>query len=359
MAEITRELISAIDISDMFEVLGSFPAQVRKAMEIGRATPSFEKNVNRVLFLGMGGSAIGGDLLRSFFEITPGASHLQVTVNRNYDIPGWVNESTLVIASSYSGNTEETISGVRQALGRTPHIVCITTGGELEQIASSNGKQLIKLPTGLMPRCAIGYSFFSLLGFFRNSSLLGEEAKGRIDRAQEETMRMLEKRASEFMEINPGNKAIALAEKVHGRIPVIYSTSDRLDAVNLRWKGQVQENAKCLAFGSLLPEMNHNEINAWQQPEELQDSFIAILLYDEGNHERNKLRLDILGRMLDDAGRKTVKLHGEGEYLMTRTFDLIYLGDWFSYYLALKYGTDPTPVPIIMTLKDKLAAGEL
>jgi glucose/mannose-6-phosphate isomerase len=150
------------------------------------------------------------------------------------------------------------------------------------------------------------------------------------------------------------NPAFAIAQKIQGKIPVIYSAADRFDTVNLRWRGQIQENAKHLAFGNLLPEMNHNEINGWLQPEEMVRNFIAIFLRDREDHERVQARMEITRKIVGRHAGGALEVESQGETLLARIFSLIHLGDWVSYYLALLNGVDPMPVPVIENLKKQL-----
>ncbi|MFM7774758.1 MAG: SIS domain-containing protein, partial [Candidatus Kapaibacterium sp.] len=154
----------------------------------------------------------------------------------------------------------------------------------------------------------------------------------------------------------PKNPALRLAKRLHGTVPVIYSASERLDAVNVRWRGQIQENAKNLAFGHVLPEMNHNEINGWTFPANARKDFSIVLLRDPADHARVALRFDAVKRILRKSAKEIHEVVGVGDSLLARMFSTIYLGDWVSYYLAMLNDVDPTPVPVIMTLKSALAA---
>ncbi|MEO6046163.1 MAG: SIS domain-containing protein, partial [Candidatus Kapaibacterium sp.] len=271
------EALRTQDPADMYSAILNFPRYAREGVELGRNSPLLSKSkAKRIVILGMGGSAIGGDLLRSYIQSFPGAGGVDIHVSRSYT-PPYVDSRTTVIASSYSGNTEETLAAyqsVRDAAGQS---LVITTGGTLGGWADAAGTKKIVPPGGLQPRAALPYSFFPLLySLAVKSELFGAEVREATERGIDEAMLLLDKLTRKYSTgPKKGNTAFALAEKINGAIPVIYSASDRLDTVNLRWRGQIQENAKYLAFGNLLPEMNHNEISGWGHPRELVGKFVA------------------------------------------------------------------------------------
>jgi glucose/mannose-6-phosphate isomerase len=351
------ENLKKIDSADMFSILKSFPEQVREAIHIGKTAPLFNsKDVKKhIAILGMGGSAIGGDLLRSYSAATPGADHLRFTINRNYDIPGIIDNNTFVIASSYSGTTEETLTCFEKAANITKRLHAITTGGTLEQKSAQYDTPVIKIPGGLQPRCALGYSFFPLLYLMIRSGAYEKNAAEKTYAAIDELLPLLEERSRRYSEISEDNMAINLAKKLHGRPAIIYSADQRMDAVNLRWRCQIQENAKHAAFGNLLPEMNHNEINGWSFPRGFGEDAAMILLRDRDDHPKVKIRFDAIAELLNNSAAEIVHAKGDGEHLLTRMFDLLYLCDWTSYYLAILNDTDPTPIPLISRLKEILA----
>jgi glucose/mannose-6-phosphate isomerase len=345
------------DTQNMFEVLKNFPNQVREACEIGKNCPLFNEynEPTQIVILGMGGSAIGGDLLRSYGASLDGAGHLSIIVNRNYTLPKFVNENTYIIANSYSGNTEETLSGFTEALKKTKHIISICSGGELERESIENNIPVIKIPGGLQPRCALGYSFFPLLYLMMRIGAFKNEAIETTNKAIEELLPMLDDASEKLSELSDDNPAISLAERFSGNIPVFYSASKRLDMVNLRWRCQIQENAKQAAFGNQLPEMNHNEINAWSFPEEIKKIGVPVFLLDPEDHPRVKMRFDALYDIFTEMDYHVYTLISEAKYLLTRMFNLTYMADWTSYYLALINNVDPTPIPLINKLKDYLS----
>lgn len=345
------------DFNNMQDVLVNMDKQLAHAISIGNSLKEikFKEEIKEIIIIGMGGSAIGGDLLRSYLMSSPETKYLRISVVRGYEIPEYVDKHTLIIASSYSGNTEETLSAFNQAKERTNNIIVITSGGELERIADKYKYYLIKLPKGFQPRAALGYSFMILLYVIIKGGFLSEENEDKLKKAIEEALRIIQSKAKDYADTNSkNNKAFNITNDIKGRIPVIYSANNILDAVNLRWRGQFQENAKAIAFGNLIPEMNHNEINGWVMPEELQNKFVFIILKDKLNHPRNKVRFDAVRNILSEQGKDVFTFEGEGNFQITRTFDLLYLGDWISYYLALLYEQDAMEIPIINKLKDYL-----
>ena len=343
--------LKEIDKSNMYEVLLDFPNQIQKAIQIGEsaAINKFDaKGADNIIICGMGGSAIGGDLLRSF---TFYDCKIPVFVNRNYTLPAYANENSIVVISSYSGGTEETLSAYDEALKRGCRIFCVSSGGEVEKKAKENSNLIIKIPGGLQPRCAIGYSFFviyivlSRLGFFT------------YDRNEfENIINNITKKSHIFSDFkSDNNNALNIAGYIYKKLPVIYSSCDLLDVVNLRWRCQINENSKQLAYGNFYPEMNHNEIVGWEQNEHILNKIVVIYLQDIDDLVRIRLRMNITEEIFEEHADSLIVLDGEGDTKLERIFDLIYLGDWVSYHLAIMQNVDPTPVSVIGCLKDKLS----
>lgn len=346
----TPEDISSIDRSNMFALLRDFPAQVREALVIGTNADIRLRTtgIRNIVVCGLGGSAIGGDLLRSYL-----ATELRIpfSVNRMYTLPKYVGPDTLVIISSYSGNTEETNAAHREALKRKAKILCISSNGTTEKLAARARSPFIKIPGGLPPRAALAYSFFPLLlalaqlGFIRSRQ---KEIK--------ETLALLDTKAGLYTSSDQtANPACVLAERMKHRIVICYSSTERFDTVNTRWRGQIAENGKALAFGHVLPEMNHNELVGWKVLEAEMREMQVILLRDKEDHPRVQMRMGITSEVLARYTDRVTEVWSEGEGLLARLFSLIYLGDWVSYYLAILHSEDPTPVAVIDYLKTSLA----
>jgi glucose/mannose-6-phosphate isomerase len=346
----TLDDIKRLDPTGMYGWIKGFPQQVEKAVEIGKRSPISlnAKGVRNIVVTGLGGSAIGGDLVRSYL-----ADELKVpfVVSRHYSLPRFVGKDTLVIVSSYSGNTEETISSHRDAARRKARVLCISTGGETERLATRFKHALIRIPPGLSPRAALGYSFFPMLlacvrlGFVKNKP-----------REINETVSLLKAKASLFASVDsPDNAPLQLAKRLHGKLPVIYSPQEHLDAVNLRWRGQIAENAKQLAFGNVLPEMNHNELVGWKVLPDKLRGMEVVFLRDKSTHPRVSVRVDITKHLVSHYAAGVTEVWGEGRSLLARMLSLVHFGDWLSFYLAILNGVDPTPVAAIDHLKSELA----
>lgn len=343
--------IKAVDTENMFDVLLNFHNQINEAAEIaGKVDVSGvnKEGIKNIVINGLGGSAIGGDLVRSY---TSNEIKIPVYINRNYFLPSFVDSNTLIIISSYSGNTEETVSAYKDAIKKNCKIICISSGGTVEEIAGENQHLLVKIPVGLQPRCALGYSFFTLLITLSKLGFI----KDKTDEINE-VISLLEKKSKVYIEHKlENNKAIKIAESLKGNLPIIYSSVDILDVVNLRWRGQISENAKILAYGNLYPEMNHNELVGWKLNEDILKKIVVVFLKDKEDYERIKLRMEITTEIIEKHTDRIINLNGEGTSRLARIFDLIYLGDWVSYYLAIMNNVNPTPVEAINYLKNKLA----
>jgi glucose/mannose-6-phosphate isomerase len=345
----TMDEIRAVDPAGMYDLLRSFPTQVREAVKIGREAriPFSSRGIRNIVLCGLGGSAIGGDLLRSYIS---GDLGIPFIVNRMYTLPAFVGFGTLVIISSYSGNTEETHAAHREALKRKATVLCVTSGGKTAKLAGRD--PVIRVPGGFPPRAALGYSFFPLLVSLAKSGFITDRS-----RSIRETIALLEERAGVYADPDPvRNPALRLAEQLRGRIGVIYSGAEHFDSVNTRWRGQIAENGKALAFGHVIPEMNHNELVGWKALREPMREMQVFILRDSGDHRRIRLRMDITRQVLGEHTSRITEVWSEGSSLLARMFSLVSLGDWMSFYLAMLHGIDPTPVTVIDRLKRELAS---
>lgn len=350
MSVLTEEIINRYDGSNLRAVIEAFPGQLRDALAIASDVLKGslgDQEYTSVVLGGLGGSAIGGDLVRSYLtdDIV-----IPFEIIRGYDLPEYVDEDTLVIISSYSGNTEESLSLLRQAIERDILPVCITSGGELLREARAMNLTSIVLPQGFQPRAALAYSFTSVLLILQAAEVCSPQ----IDHI-ENAILLCEELSQQYSELSDDNQALSIAQELKPFIPVIYSANDVLGIVNLRWRGQIQENAKHLVFGNVLPEMNHNEILAWDHPEGAASKFkILYLRSSEDEHPRVEKRFDILEGILQDKGLSIRSIHAQGVDRLSRMFSLLVLADWVSFYLAMLNETDPTPIPAIDQLKAAL-----
>lgn len=349
---ITEESVRKVDIGGMYSAIAAMGSHITDAVRLVRdalkgAKLPDKNHIQNIVVAGLGGSAIGGDLVRSY--LLPKLV-IPLSINRTYSLPASVGAGTLVIASSYSGDTEETLAMYDDAKARGAQIVCISTGGELMKRALEAGNLFVKLPTGFQPRAALAYSFVPILLLLDAIGFTSDEGANLA-----KTSDLLTTLAERYAPKNGDNLVVKLAEKMQAKAPVIYSASDLLDTVNLRWRGQIQENAKHVAFGNVLPEMNHNEINGWDHPRSAPDDFIAIFLRTSDEHPRVAKRFAILKEVLQERIIFVEEVQAEGDTPLDRMFSLIALGDWVSLYLAILEGIDPSPVPVISTLKKKLS----
>ncbi|HTP12336.1 MAG TPA: bifunctional phosphoglucose/phosphomannose isomerase, partial [Bacteroidota bacterium] len=310
--------------------------------------PVRSAGVSSILLTGLGGSAIGGDLLRAYLS-----DELAVpfSVNRHYALPEFVGPKTLVIVSSYSGNTEETIAAQKDATRRKARVLCISTGGAVTEFARKRNQPCISIPGGLQPRAALAYSFFPLLIALGKAGFIRPK-----DKDVRETIELLRQKSRLWSTPDASaNPAINLAGSIKGKLPVIYSGVEHLDAVNLRWRGQIEENAKQLAYGNVFPEMNHNELVGWNGLADLMKQMHVVILRDKADHARVAVRENITKEIINRHSSAVTEVWSDGTSLLARMFSLVHFGDWVSFYLAILNGQDPTPVRAIDHLKDALA----
>ncbi len=341
------EKIELVDSFKMFEHLKAFPNQILKSLEISEKAPIFRNNNKKFCILGIGGSAIAGDLLQSYFR-NSNYDNVEIFVNRNYILTKNIDNQTNVIVSSYSGDTEETIEAYNIAKRYTKNIIGITSGGKLAEILPNEGYEIILIPGGLQPREALGYSFFTLM-LVLTKSFENDFEKKQLKTKLINLFHFLKKKAEEYSNLE-ANQALELANDIQNKLVLIYSCEETLSSVATRFKAQLQENAKQLAFASVLPEMNHNEINSFINPKDLIPRIVAIFLKDVNDYPKNQKRIEATFSILSENVFTKILKSEEKDFLF-RMFDLLYLLDWVSFYSAILNGIDPTPIPIIKKLK--------
>ncbi|MDP3147526.1 MAG: bifunctional phosphoglucose/phosphomannose isomerase [Ignavibacteria bacterium] len=340
------ELVKKYDPENQFEVLKNSYKQIEYARNNSYDLEGIDTSrIKNIIVSGLGGSAISGDLMSNFLQ---NEISLPFQVNRNYSIPQYADESTLLLASSYSGNTEETISVLNEALTRRCQIICLTTGGMIKEIADRENLSVILLQKGYQPRYSLGLSFFSLLKVLQTLKLVTTSLE-----LIEKTISLWKKNGDEFSAEN--NLSFQLAEKLVGFLPVIYATADLTSAVGNRFKCQLNENSKVHAFHNAFPELNHNEIIGWETYDERIAKLKAIFIEEESSHPQIKKRFVITGELLTKVGVEIISLSSSQATFQERLLDLIYLTDWISYYLAIQRGKDPSEIEYIHLLKKRLA----
>ncbi|MGB9770778.1 MAG: bifunctional phosphoglucose/phosphomannose isomerase [Candidatus Kapaibacteriota bacterium] len=342
------EKIEQLDKSGMFNHLKNFANQLHESIEIARDSAYFLNKNKNLILLGIGGSAIAGDLLQAYFRNNRHAE-VDIYVNRNYFLFKNVDEKTNIIVSSYSGNTEETLSAYDYVKGRTKNIIGITSGGRLKEILRKDGYPTIEIPKGLQPREALGYSFFTLLLVLWKSFGSQKEFENIVQHLNE-LYEFLLNRGNEYSQ-KEENKASSLAKQIKNKILIVYACEETLTPVAMRIKAQIQENAKNLCFFGTIPEMNHNEINSFRYPEDIISKLKVLILKDRNDHPKNQKRIEATYSILSKSLDVEIVESKENDFLF-RMFDILYFFDWVSFYLALENNIDPTPIPIITELKN-------
>lgn len=352
------DVIRKVDRENMLELIRTFSDQLHHAHEIGRSLsldPALGEGISNVVFSGMGGSAIGADFIRAYlnYELP-----IPIFVNRHYRLPAFVDDKTLLIASSYSGNTEETIASLEEGRRHKARLLAIASGGQLARLASRHRFPLIEIPQKFPPRAALGYSVFPLLialskiGF---PTVYREEAFLEV----EQLIRSLAETQYDVGVSRATNLAKQMAMSCFKKYTIIYAGTDHFDVVALRWRGQIEENAKALASHHVLPEMNHNELVGWKFPNAILKDTVVIMLRDQEDHDRVQIRMDLTRDVVRSLAAKVIEVYSQGESLLARMFSLIHLGDWMSFYLAILNGVDPIPVEVVNYLKTELARADV
>jgi glucose/mannose-6-phosphate isomerase len=338
------ERLARYDPRGVHRLLAEFPAQCREALEL-RPSRELAVRPRLVVLAGMGGSAAGGDLLAA-------ANHeaLPVIVHRGYDLPAAVGPGTLVIASSYSGDTVETISAFSRALDVGAAACAVTSGGRLAGLATRHDAPTVVLPGGFMPRFAFGYLFFPLLRLLGGAGLQPVSA-AEIDDAIAVVARMSQSLGPDSATGN--NEAKRLAVELEDRLPVVYGGQTTAVAA-YRWKTDLEENAKRFAVAGALPEMTHNELEGWRVPDARR--LHAIFLRCAGEHVELSQRFGILRRILGGVAGGISEAWGQGGSRLARLLSLIYLGQWTSYYAAIRRGVDPSPIAMLDQFKREVQA---
>jgi len=334
------------DPEDMYGAIRTFTQQFSVGRESAQEVPVPEHVPSQVVIAGMGGSAMGGDLLRSLAAPT---AQVPITVNRGYTLPAHVDDRALVLVSSYSGNTEETLAALHEALSRNAQIIALSSGGTVTALADAHGFPVVEMPGGMQPRAALGYSLAALVTLAERLELLPSQKEAWV-----EATRTLE--GISMREADP-NTALAytIARRIGAHTPLIYSGNGLLETVNVRWRGQIQENAKRLAFGNVLPELNHNEIMGWEEDAAVHMQLAILMLRDVDDHPAVQRRARVTKELLLDRAGAWIDVASEGEARLTRLLSTVHLGDWVSFYLAMEDAIDPTPVRLISRLKATLA----
>lgn len=340
------EFIQKYDTQNQYQVLKETYKQIEYTLNNSYPEFGFSKEqIDKIIISGLGGSAISGDLLKNFLK---DELSVPVFVNRNYFLPSFADEKTLLIASSYSGNTEETLASFSEAVKKGCKVICISTGGKLEKLAQEHSAAFIRLQKGFQPRYALGLSFFTLLKVFEKLELINSQ-----NEFTESVLQLWKRKSDEYS--TEENIALTTAQQLLGFIPVIYSASDYTNAVGYRLKSQINENSKLHAFHHEFPEMNHNEIIGWESHQQKSLHSKVIYILDETYHPQIKKRFQIVSEFIKKSEVEILSLESQEKDFKVRIMDLIFLADWISFYLGVFRGFDPSEIDYINLLKEKLS----
>lgn len=328
----------SLDSENLLKQLKTLSDTIKESYYFGDGLELFEAvDFDNIFFVGMGGSSISGAILKSFLESQGFKKPIYIV--EDYNLPNTFSKNSLAFVISYSGNTEETISAYREAIKKSNYVIALATGGHLEEICNVNRKPFLKVPKGFQPRtAALSYLLFPLLRII--------ERLGLIDSQEDAVLHL----RNSIKKTDFNKFAVSLSEKLVGTIPVIYA-SDKYFTVAYRFKCEINENAKVHAFCNKYSEFNHNELCAY---ENLQANYHIVTFRFDDDHRRIKKRMDIVKDLTKKAGVSTTEIKFSGDFFLTKLLSAILLGDYTAYYLALRYGVDPSPVNIIEGLKKQL-----
>lgn len=340
---------SRIDLGNMLAEIDALPEQLGKAWELGRRQDLPEwSDIQNIVICGLGGSAIGADLLAAY---ALDRSRVPIFVHRDYDLPAWAGgQHTLVIASSHSGNTEETLSSLAAAQSRGCRCLAVTTGGMLAEAAVQAGNPVWRFEHHGQPRAAVGYSFGLLLAVLVR---LGSMPDASAD--VEGAIRAMQTQQESLRASVPAvkNQSKRIAGQLVGRWAVVIG-SGLLAPVARRWKGQINELAKAVAQFDVLPEADHNTLAGVLNPEATLDQSMILFLRSSFEHSRNQLRSDLTRQAMMIEGLNTDFIDARGDTPLAQQWTCLHYGDYVGYYLAMAYGVDPTPVDAIQGFKQAL-----
>jgi glucose/mannose-6-phosphate isomerase len=339
-----------IDSQDMLSHIDGLPGQLESAWELGNQLELPEMStIERVIIPGMGGSAIGADLVAAY--IAPFCS-VPVLVHRNYALPAWATgRNTLVITSSHSGNTEETVSSFKAAVENDCQILAFATGGKLVELCKASDATLWQFEHHGQPRAAVGFSAGLLLAAFSRLGLIPDQAAEIT-----ETISAMHHQQAELLVDIPttSNLAKRLAGQIFGRWTLVVG-ADLLEPVARRWKSQINEIAKAWGQFESIPEIDHNSLAGLVFPEQVLPQMMALFLRAPAYHSRNLLRSELTKTAFMVEGVNTDFIDAQGAIPLAQQWTALHLGDYTAYYLAMAYGIDPTAIPTITMFKSQIS----
>lgn len=350
LAQMDADALAAEGPRTMLALAAALGDHLRAAYEAGRALPALPsaEGLANVVMGGMGGSGVAGDVVRAVFGPDLG---VPVTVVKGYALPAFCDRDTLVVASSFSGNTEETLAVYREAVARGCRVVATSSGGTLAALAEADGAPHLRMPADIpMPRAAFAHLVGGPLGVL--------EAMGLVDAMDDQVAgaeAVLRDAARRFGPDTGGddNEAMRLARWIGERVPVIWGSEGLAEAAAMRWKGQVNENAKGPAWASVLPELDHNEVEGWTAG--AGSGFVAIALRHPGELPTTERRVQATVEAVGPSGLDVREVWASGDGPLAWLFSLVGLADFTTIYLGVLRGHDPMPIPILTALKQRLA----
>jgi len=343
------ERVKEVDRSDMLHDLVKTSDYCRDAIKRTKQVSVPERvSPKNIVIIGMGGSAIGGEILHDWLRET---LPIPIKVCRDYILPAYVNKGTLVFVNSYSGNTEETLAAFLSAIQRKSTVLAVTSGGQLEEFCKKLQVPHMIIPSGLQPRVAIPYMFFPLPVLMEKMGVISN-----IDDELEEAIAVLEKVAKANAPDVPtkNNRAKQLAQELMDTIPVIYGFR-QYSSIAQRLKAQFNENSKVPSKSDVFPELNHNETVGYEAPESLTKKMSIILIRDPQEPPEIRNRIETTKNLVFTRANKVLEIKAEGKGKLAKMFSVMCTGDFASVYLAILQNKDPTPVNIIVRVKSELA----
>jgi glucose/mannose-6-phosphate isomerase len=347
------QALTRLDAGDMLGAVGALGRDAAAGYATGLATDGLPsaQGVTSVVVCGMGGSAVGGDVLKQTFR---DRLPVPVDVNRSPLLPAFAGPHTLVLVSSYSGETSETLSAAREAVARGCRMIAVTSGGTLAAMCEENGIAAARVPGGAQPRAALGHLTFTMLGAL--------EAAGLLPSLEADVGEAVEALSSTAASLGPDvpvadNRAKQLATWLGDRVPVLWGAEGIGAVAAMRWKTQINENAKAPAWHATMSELDHNEVVGWTRPYGERHAVVAL----RSGHEHPELaaRFALSADIATDAGVEVQEVRAPELGPLASLLSLIHVGDYTSCYAALARGVDPTPVDVITRLKAALASMDL
>ncbi len=324
----------------MRALVESFTEQLKKAKEIAsRAVIAKSGNIQNIIVTGLGGSGIGGTILS---ELVSDTCKVPILINKDYFLPAFANSNTLLIVSSYSGNTEETVQVMNEAILRKCQIVCVTSGGRVLELAKQHQFEFIEIPGGNPPRSCIGYSLVQLIQILISKGFASDQLMHQVDRS------------IELLDNERGNiklESAAIAQKLNGQIAVIYSLGT-CEGVSVRFRQQINENSKALCWHHVFPEMNHNELVGWTTENK---NLTVVTFHTSFDYKRTVKRYEVCKPIFQKYAREVIDIKAKGDSKLEQFFYLIHMGDWISCDIADIRKIDAVEVNVIDHLKKELA----